>query len=61
VAQRCPLFNRLLRFVYGPAYRKTYKRFHERGRLPQRRIYRIPLLSEFEGALEQAQGVAKVA
>jgi hypothetical protein len=58
---RC--FNRLLQLVYGSAYRKTYKRFYERGRLRQRRVYRIPLLSEFEEAARtlEAQDVAKVA
>jgi hypothetical protein len=57
-------FNRLLRFVYGPAYKKTYKRVYGGGRLRQRRVYRIPLLSEFDAAaraLEQAQDTSKVA
>jgi hypothetical protein len=56
-------FNALLKLIYGPAYRKTYKRFYERGRPRQRRIYRIPLLSEFETATRalEARDVARVA
>jgi len=56
--------NRLLRFVYGPAYKKTYARVYEGGHHRKRRVYRIPLLTEFEQAaqaLEREQGVAKVA
>jgi hypothetical protein len=58
---RC--FNRLLRFVYGPAYKKTYKRVYEGGRLRKRRVYRIPLLNEFDAAARtlEAQDVAQVA
>jgi hypothetical protein len=50
-------FNALLKLIYGPVYRKTYKRLYERGRPRQRRVYRIPLLAEFEAA----QDVAEVA
>jgi hypothetical protein len=50
-------FNVLLKLIYGPNYRKTYKRFYERWRLRQRRIYRIPLPAEFEAA----QDIARVA
>jgi hypothetical protein len=50
-------FNVLLKLIYGPAHKKTYKRVYEGGRLRQRRIYRIPLLAEFEAV----QDVAKVA
>jgi hypothetical protein len=58
---RC--FNRLLRFVYGPAYKKTYKRVYEGGRLRKRRVYRIPLLGELDAAARtlDAQGVGQVA
>jgi len=63
-------FNRLLRLVYGPAYKKTYTWVYEGGRPPKRRTYRrIPSLTEFELSefgqatrrLEQEQDVAQVA
>jgi len=50
----------MLKAIYGPAYKKTYKRVHEGGRLRNRRVYRIPLLEEAAKTLE-AQDVAKVA
>ena len=56
--------NRVLRLVYGPTYQKTYKRIYEGSRLRKRRVYRVPLLAEFNQAaeaLEQEQDVAKVA
>jgi len=52
--------NGMLKAIYGPAYKKTYKRVHEGGRLRNRRVYRIPLLEEAAKTLE-AQDVAKVA
>jgi hypothetical protein len=53
----------LLRFVYGPAYKETYKRIYEGGRLRKRRVYRIPLLSEFDAAARtlEVQDVTQVA
>jgi hypothetical protein len=48
--------------VDGPAYRKMYRNVYDRGRLRKRRVYRIPLLSELEAAMERvAQAAAKVA
>jgi hypothetical protein len=52
--------NGMLKAVYGPAYKKTYKRVYEDGRLRNRRVYRIPLLEEAARTLE-AQDVAQVA
>jgi len=43
-------FNAILKLIYGPAYRKTYKRVYDGGRLRKRRVYRIPLLKEYEEA-----------
>ena len=54
----------ILKLVYGPAYKKTYKRVYEGSRFRKRRVYRIPLLAEFNQAaeaLEQEQDVAQVA
>src|SRR5215475_6967565 len=44
-------FNVLLKLIHGPAYRKIYKRVYEGGRLWKRRVYRIPLLKEYEEAV----------
>jgi len=56
-------FNVLLKLIYGPAYEKTYKRVYQGGRLRKRRVYRIPLLNEYEEATrtQGVQDVAKVA
>jgi hypothetical protein len=48
--------NGMLKKIYGPAYKKTYKRVYEGGRLRNRRVYRIPLLEEAAG-----QDIANVA
>jgi hypothetical protein len=53
--------NRVLRAIYGPAYRKTYMNLpgHHRRK---RRVYRIPTLEEFQEARERmAEAIAKVA
>ena len=52
-------FNTMLKLIYGPAYRKTYKRVYEGGRLRNRRVYRIPLLEE--AAQAAGQDVPRVA
>jgi hypothetical protein len=52
--------NGILKAIYGPAYKKTYKRVYEGGRLQNRRVYRIPLLEEAARTLE-AQDVAQFA
>lgn len=55
-------FNVIVKLIYGPAYRKTYGRVYEGGHLRKRRVYRIPLLSEFEAALgsEASSSVTRV-
>jgi len=55
--------NVLLKPIYGPAHRKIYKRVYEGGRLRKRRVYRIPLLKEYEEAVGTpgAQDIAQVA
>jgi hypothetical protein len=50
--------NGMLKKIYGPAYKKTYKRMYEGGRLRNRRVYRIPLLEE--AAQAAGQDVARV-
>jgi len=54
--------NRILKAIYGAAYRKSYKSVYDGGRLRKRRIYRIPLLEEFQEAMQRlAQAVANIA
>lgn len=55
-------FNRLLREIYGPAYKKTYANVYEGGRPRKRRVYRVPLVEEVERALKLAEAdVTRVA
>jgi hypothetical protein len=37
-----------VRLIYAPAYKKTVKHLYEGGRLRKRRVYRIPMLNEYE-------------
>jgi hypothetical protein len=47
-------FNAHLRAIHGPAYKKTYKRLYEGGRLRMRRVYCIPQAQSGAQSPEQA-------
>jgi len=47
-------FNAGLRAIHGPAYKKTYKRLYEGGRLRMRRTYCIPRAQSGVQSPEQA-------
>ena len=46
-------FNRLLKQIYGPAYRKTYGNVYEGGKLRKRRIYLIPRAEQAQEIISQ--------
>ena len=50
-------FNAHLRAIHGPAYKKTYKRLYEGGRLRMRRAYCIPQARSIAQSPAQAEGV----